>query len=98
MYVDFKVNVGSEHVYVLEENNEGLRDIMGDQPFNIQIAGKNIEQEYSVIGNAQLPIEDIAQLLDTYSSPSIEQGGNELIRILFIYGTPFVLYLEIIYI
>jgi hypothetical protein len=64
---------------------------LSDQLFNISLVIHENNKEF-VIGNAQLPIEDLVDVIDIYSqmqgTPS-QVEKQTLSRVLFIYGTTF---------
>ncbi|CDW78943.1 c2 domain-containing protein 3 [Stylonychia lemnae] len=91
---DYKVSINTVHNYIINKEDsiqKHLKNLTSssDQLFNVTLALYEGNKEY-VVGNAQLPIEDLIDQIDMYQMSQFTPDSRQtLSRILFIYGTTF---------
>lgn len=91
---DYRVSINTVHNYLMDKEDsisnmlKSSNAILAGQTslFNISVVIYDSNKEF-VIGNAQLPIEDILDIVNNYDA--MPQQKQTLSRILFIYGTTY---------
>ena len=89
---DYDVSMNTVHTYKLSKRDTIQNHLTKGSLFNISLVVFQDQKEF-VIGNAQMPIEDILDLVEDYEKQKRgylkNSDTSEMKRVIFVYGTSY---------
>lgn len=89
---DYDVSMNTVHTYKLSKRDTIQNHLTKGSLFNISLVVFQDQKEF-VIGNAQMPIEDILDLVEDYEKQKRgylkTSDTSEMKRVIFVYGTSY---------